>query len=155
LVFALAAALAASCVSNRGPTSPGAPSAEDARMDAALEPPPPTWKYQPLSWAKLDEIERWLATPGANADPSTHCEAQLQLAQGLLDYANRERAKTGESVFDARVARAEHLLRDAMGDSALSPQQRGRATATLAKVLSSRGAPAEAQVASETPRPAA
>lgn len=105
---------------------------------------PDAWRYQPLSWAKLERIERWLAGPGAS-DAQARADAQIELAGGLLEFAHLERAKLGEPVFEQRIDRAEDLLQSALGSDALSAQQRERATGALAKVLIAR---------LEDPRPA-
>ena len=49
----------------------------------------PAWRFRPLSWAKLADVETWLAAEGARADARTRIEAELVLAEGRLVFAQR------------------------------------------------------------------
>jgi hypothetical protein len=113
-----------------------APAAHPSQGGDALETPD-AWRHQPLSWAKLERIERWLSGPAAS-DAQARAEAETELAGGLLEFAHLERTKLGELVFEQRLDRAEDLLQSALGSGAISAQQRERATAALAKVLVAR-----------------
>jgi hypothetical protein len=129
-------------------------SAPAPRVDAQrAEAAPPDWRFEPLSWTKLERIERWLEGPGT-IDASRKSEAEVELAEGLLEYARLERAKLGEATFEARLDRAEDLLQAALGSDATSSQLRERATSALAKVLIARlGVPAPAPVAAAPTAP--
>lgn len=48
----------------------------------------PAWANEPLSWAKLDTIESWLENAGTGASPFWRVEAELQLAEGRLSFAD-------------------------------------------------------------------
>lgn len=48
----------------------------------------PSWVDEPLSWAKLDTIESWLENIGTGASPFWRVEAELQLAEGRLSFAD-------------------------------------------------------------------
>ncbi|MBM3976776.1 MAG: N-acetylmuramoyl-L-alanine amidase [Planctomycetes bacterium] len=113
----------------------GAAAASD--FGASASDGPEQWRYEPLSWAKLERIERWLDGPGAGA-AEERAEAEIELATGLVEFAREERVKLGEPTFEQRLDRSEDLLQSALGSGALSTQQRERATAALTKVLLAR-----------------
>ncbi|MFT7676209.1 MAG: hypothetical protein ACI8QC_000177 [Planctomycetota bacterium] len=48
----------------------------------------PVWVDEPLSWAKLDALESWLKTSGRSSTPYWRVEAELQLAEGRLSFAD-------------------------------------------------------------------
>ncbi len=51
----------------------------------------PAWRFRPLSWAKLEEIERWLDSEGRFASTEQRVEAELTLAEGRLSFAQRDK----------------------------------------------------------------
>jgi hypothetical protein len=114
-----------------------------------IEPPPPepasaaaapgaartpTWVGQPLSWSKLSEIETWLATDGASADPFWRIEGELALCQGRMDLARSE--KTGQKATDSasrgRLFTSRAGFQRVLGEGDATPEQKKRAEAALA-----------------------
>lgn len=109
------------------------------RDDGPAPPPPragaaePDWIGQPLSWDKLDAIERWLAESADDHDPGLEIEARLELAEGRLEFARRDLA-AGAARSQAVLARLELARRGFEGlvsDSRASAGQRRRAQAGL------------------------
>jgi len=94
----------------------------------------PEWVGQPTSWAKLTEIETWLATEGDSADPFWRIEGELALNQGRMTLSRAE--KSGQDATDAaararvRTART-GFLRVAQASDA-TPTQKKRAQAMVA-----------------------
>jgi hypothetical protein len=76
-------------------SSPGA----ERRYDDSV----PGWVGQPLSWDKLAEVEAWLDGPALEASDFWRLEGVLELAQGRLEFALRDRDKLGEGRVASRV----------------------------------------------------
>src|SRR5262249_6874977 len=65
---------------------------------APVETPPehdsaptyPHWAGKPVSWSKLGDIEDWLAGPGPEQYPAYVPRAELELAEGRLELAQKE-----------------------------------------------------------------
>jgi hypothetical protein len=117
------------------------------------EPLTPAWSARPVSWEKLGEIEEWLRGSGPSRTPEYVPEAQLQLAEGRLALADRERGEIPPQVFEVRLTSAEGGFRQALARSDLSPSQKLRAERGLAhaKELRSGKAPARTAVAAAAP----
>ncbi|TAJ16680.1 MAG: hypothetical protein EPO68_10710, partial [Planctomycetota bacterium] len=113
--LALLAACAGPTAHRQAPPQSGSSDASTASAPRSNEPleTPDAWRFQPLSWAKLERIERWLSGPGAQ-DAQARADAEIELAGGLLEFAHLERTKLGEVVFDQRLDRAEDLLQSAL-----------------------------------------
>lgn len=112
----------ASCVH----TGTGGPSSS-SRL--APREPEPVWMDLPLSWNKLDQIEAWLESSAVDSDSSFRIEAELQLAEGRLEFAERDlrssnvpspsvslRLRNSREAFEALLAH----------QSELTPPQRAR-----------------------------
>lgn len=76
----------------------------------------PAWAGQPLSWEKLEAIEVWLDENRYAARKSLVARADLELAEGRLSFAKRERG-TSPASLAARVAAAEDGFRQVLGNS--------------------------------------
>jgi hypothetical protein len=94
----------------------------------------PTWVSMPPSWERLDEIERWLQREGASADPVERLEAELQLAEGRLDYAQLDRQKNPRASVGQRLAMASEGFRRVLASSAANSSQKSRARGGLERV---------------------
>ena len=108
-----------------------------ARRPVPLPPvaPPPTlapaWADQPLSWRKLDAIERWLEGPGTSATAHWRIEGELELAQGLVTLARADAAAVDRSQLEARLLKARDRFEDVLVDPAASLSQADRARVGL------------------------
>lgn len=81
--------LVAGCRSTpKAPVDPIRPGA--APYAAAQDDAVPPWLGEPLSWEKLERVERWLDNEGRNATPQWRNEAELTLNSGRLDFARRD-----------------------------------------------------------------
>src|SRR5690606_27564666 len=136
LALPLLLALLAACTAPR--------TYEPAGGAPAYDPAAPTWVGEPLSWAKLEGLERWLAATGPQADPYWRREAELELAEGRLLFAradlsqgqaNAERVATR---FAAAREGFERVVRDPLAGEA----QRRRALQRLEEGLGSAPPPA-------------
>jgi hypothetical protein len=123
--------------------------------EGAGQPPPraaasaPTWIGLPLSWEKLDEIERWLVESADDHDPALEIEARLELAEGRLEFARRDLV-AGGSRSQAVLARLELARRGFEGlvaDERASAGQRRRARSGLEAARGLSGGPASGSVA--------
>ena len=77
--------------SGRSAYEPYAPSATRlSTASSARTRGAPAWRFRPLSWSKLADVETWLAAEGARADARTRVEAELVLAEGRLVFASRD-----------------------------------------------------------------
>jgi len=86
---------------NYTPTSYDPPARSTARPTRSQRAP--TWRFQPLSWEKLESIESWLAGSGRRATPTLRIEGELTLARGRLTFATRDRAQLTPSALNARL----------------------------------------------------
>lgn len=93
--------------------------------------PEPDWVDMRPSWERLDAIERWLTTSGASADPVLRLEAELQLAEGRLDFAQADVAKNPRASVAQRVSAAEEGFQRVLSSSAANSSQRNRARSGL------------------------
>jgi hypothetical protein len=93
--------------------------------------PEPEWVEMRPSWERLDAIERWLTSSGASADPVLRLEAELQLAEGRLDFAQADVAKNPRAAVGHRVAAAEEGFQRVLSSSAANSAQRNRARSGL------------------------
>lgn len=91
----------------------------------------PDWVSMEPSWSRLDAIERWLDTSGIRADPTQRLEAELQLSEGRLDFAQADRARSASAQVAARVESAIEGFRRVQRSSASNDSQRRRADAGL------------------------
>jgi hypothetical protein len=95
----------------------------------------PQWVGEPLSWAKLAEIESWLAAEGASTDPFWRVEGELALNQGRMELSRAEKTgqKAAESAVRARLRTAHAGFRRLLAGSDVTPTQQKRAQAGLAQ----------------------
>lgn len=117
-------------------------------------PPPetsrPAWIEMEPSWSRLDAIERWLDTGGTRDDANLRIEAELQLAEGRLDFAESDRLRNPNARVENRVEAAREGLQRTLRSSVTNASQRRRAEAALARaaaldqLLPSRPGPAAA-----------
>lgn len=91
------------------------------------EPQPTDWLDAPLTWQKLEDIERWLDSPSARQDRETRIEAELQLAEGRLRFATRDLAQRPGSPVTQRLSSARSGFEYVRSASGASPNQRERA----------------------------
>lgn len=91
------------------------------------EPQPTTWLDAPLTWDKLQDIERWLESPASREDRSLRIEAELQLAEGRLSYALRDLAQRPGSPVTQRLSSARSGFELVRSDRSASANQRERA----------------------------
>ncbi|MFN0008865.1 MAG: hypothetical protein ACKVXR_13270, partial [Planctomycetota bacterium] len=94
----------------------------------------PEWVGEPTSWAKLDEIETWLASEGYSADPFWRIEGELALNQGRMTLSRAD--KSGQTVTDAaaraRVRTARMGFQRVAQASDATPTQKKRAESMVA-----------------------
>lgn len=83
----------------------------------AKETSAPNWHGQPLSWEKLRRIETWLAGPGSGSRPGAVPAAELELAQGRVTMARRDKNALSASVLEARLDLAEAGFRRVVRNS--------------------------------------
>ena len=128
-VLAAALLMLASCV---GPTRRSTP-VRDPGVNArsqqvpASAGPAPTWSMLPTSWSKLTEIERWISDRPSRRDYWS-VEAQLQLAEGRLAYANDLRdPSTPPSYVALRRREALAGFERVLSDPTATSDQRSRA----------------------------
>ena len=89
----------------------------------------PEWVHEPLSWEKLDAIERWLASADSAHDRELLLEAHLQLAEGRVEITRRDRERGAgrDAAARARLVAARADLTDVRADARATPGQRTRA----------------------------
>ena len=92
------------------------------------------WRYEPHSWAKLEAINAWLASPEAARDSGLAVEARLQLAEGRLEFARAERRSTEPGILRQRLGMAEQGFRGVLAASSASALQESRARLGLRSV---------------------
>lgn len=136
LGLALLLVLGASCVSAPLPTS-SEPSEELGTRAAASTPP---WVGQAASWSKLSAIERWLAGSGPRQSPGWVNRAHLELGEGRLTLAQRERKEIPANVLAFRLHAAEGDFQAVLDASGVPPLERQRAQNGLAEIRALRGA---------------
>ena len=107
---------------------------------ASAPEPTVSWRSMPLSWAKLDTLEDYLDSQAARADPASRLEAELELSEGRLTFARRERAHTSPQRTALRLARAEAGFEVVLADRFATSAQRRRARRGLDDVEAERGA---------------
>lgn len=99
-----------------------------APASRSLPAPGPAWRLQPLSWSKLDEVERWLRVQGPRATAAERLEAELVLAEGRLSYARRDGSRGVSPEVADRLALARDGFRRALESPAAGALQRRRAS---------------------------
>jgi hypothetical protein len=107
----------------------------------------PTWRYQPLSWNKLESIEAWLAGDGRFASAADRVDAELVLAEGRLTFARRDAQRVSASVLSSRLEAAEQGFQNVAHSRDASPDARRRAQNALREISGLRpAAPKSMQV---------
>jgi len=96
---------------------------------------PPGWQQEALSWSKLDNIEVWLDSPSAQAQPYWRVEGQLLLAEGRAVFLDRDRAdgKLGHHLSQ-RAADAKRGFEVVLRDPEARPSQAERARRGLSEL---------------------
>ena len=127
-VLALAACRAA-------PKRPAAPDPEASAPVARTVEIAPSWIGEPVSWAKLEAIETWLAAQDAGSDRYWVIEGELQLAQGRLELARHDQGqeKSTTAAIAARVRTARAGLERVIANEEASAGQKKRAQAALVR----------------------
>lgn len=123
------AALLASALVALGACQGPRPRAGDAAPSSA-ERGDPAWIHAPLSWEKLDAIERWLESADSVHDQGLLLEAHLQLAEGRVEITRRDRERGAghDPAARARLLAAQGDLAAVREDARATPGQRTRAT---------------------------
>ncbi len=112
------------------------PAADPSAADHGRQAGPasaPYWANEPLSWAKLSEVEDWIHSRAAKSDPYWRIEGELTLAEGRLTLARRDAAGgTDARNIDARAIEqrrgaARAGFQRVLDDGAANPEQRLRA----------------------------
>jgi len=127
VVFSLAAAALGPACATRQPTPPPVYENDRGAPDPAETGRAPAWSTMANSWAKLDEIERWIAaTPSRRGYWTT--EARLQLAEGQLRFATEQLAPgTSDQIVTYRRGSAQQGFESVARDASASSNQRTRA----------------------------
>jgi hypothetical protein len=94
----------------------------------------PTWVGQPPSWSKLAAIERWLSTQGPSPSGIWVNRAHLELGEGRLTLAQRERREIPANVLAFRLHAAEADFQAVLDASGVPALERQRATSGLAEL---------------------
>lgn len=102
--------------------------------EPALATPSAAWQYQPHSWAKLEAILSWMESEEAQRDPSLQVEAELQLAEGRLEFARAERRISEPAVLRQRLSLAQQGFQSVLAHYAASALQSSRARMGLRSV---------------------
>jgi len=97
-----------------------------------VEPPvvetrAPTWVDQPLSWSKLETLEKWLEHDAARHEPSLVIEGRLVLNEGRLQFSQRDRATTPADTLRLRIENAREGFAAVKDDPRASAGQKRRA----------------------------
>ena len=89
----------------------------------------PSWPREPLSWAKLEEIERWLEEEAGEHDPGLRIEAVLQLNEGRLQFSRDDIDQRSAPAEALRVRLEKALLgfEQVLGEPGATPGQKSRA----------------------------
>lgn len=104
----------------------------------------PAWVGTPLSWARLDEIETWLASEGERSEPYWRIEGELALAEGRLRFARTDlgqRAGVRSARLAERLAAAVEGFRSVLREPLADSRQLARARRGL-REAEGLGAPA-------------
>ncbi len=139
LALLLVALLGASCTST---STGGGGRSSDPWMSSSEGASAPDWYAEPLSWAKLQHIESWLLGAGPERWPDEVPGAELELAQGRVDLARRERATLSDATVRARLSLAEAGFRRVLSDSRADAQDRRHADAGIGEVAALLDGPA-------------
>lgn len=107
---------------------------ERPQLAKAPEAPPPDWQGEPLSWEKLEHIEAWLGGDGPWDWPEYVPEAELELAEGRLTLARRERDGLPPAVLDSRLRGSRDGFREVIANSDSTSYQVERAERGLVEV---------------------
>jgi len=118
-------------------TVPPPPSDAPPEYDSA--PAYPHWTGKPVSWTKLDEIERWLDGPGPAQYPESVPTAELELAEGRLALTKKEASGLAKPVLAGRLASAESGFKVLLARAPLEQSIRQRAERGLAEIAELRG----------------
>jgi N-acetylmuramoyl-L-alanine amidase len=102
---------------------------------SVVEPATTSWRYRPLSWEKLEQIERWLDAESAGAPQGLVLEAELELAEGRVALARQDRATLDPGVLAQRLGAAEGGFRRVLAEGEASADQRLRAQTGMADVV--------------------
>jgi hypothetical protein len=150
LFLSLSALLLAACT-----TVP--PVAVDAAPEYDAAPAYPHWSGRSVSWAKLSEIEDWLAGNGPERYPEYVASAELELAEGRLSLAKKEQQGLSTAVLAGRLKASEGGFRALLAKSDLKPALRLRAEQGLDQIEELRGEAAArtSKVPVKAPIPAA
>ena len=111
---------------------------------SSAAPSAASWRDRPTSWEKLDDIEAWLDAASPSADRELYAEARLQLAEGLLEFAQRDRGAATEDVIRFRLRRAGDLFAQVEGDPNASWSQQSRARTGAARIEALKASPVHA-----------
>ena len=146
----------------RSPTAdPGPLASTPVRASPEVAPP---WIADPLSWAKLDAIEDWLASQPSSPRGFWALEGELQLQAGRIDLARREGepakpagsdAQASREAREARLRTAKTSLERLLADEGLSAGQKKRAQDAISRadqMLAKGGQPSERGSLSLIPR---
>lgn len=90
---------------------------------------PPGWVRQSLSWEKLEALEQWLENDSQRHDPGLVVEAELQLNEGRLVFAQRDldHKSVPNETLRVRVESAKDGFTKVLANPSASPGQRARA----------------------------
>jgi hypothetical protein len=145
----LLAAAAAVCGACRAPGPASEPTPSHEPIEAVMHAEP-TWVGEPLSWEKLDALERWLVEASDAHDSALELEGRLELAEGRLEFARRDLSDPKSNRPDAlaRVELARRGFEQVLADPRASKGQLARAQFGLDGARSSQGQrPAAANLA--------
>jgi hypothetical protein len=89
----------------------------------------PSWPREPLSWDKLEEIERWLAEESSEHDPGLRIEAVLQLNEGRLHFSRDDidRQSAPSEAVRVRLHKALAGFEQVLREPSATPGQKSRA----------------------------
>ena len=137
----LAGALLLALFAGSACVSPEMRSAENSGRVATTSSAP-AWVGQPLDWAKLEDIERWLELESDHYEPYWVLHAELSLSEGRLAFARREEggAGAGSTAWKARLQSARAGFQRVLADGSANGAQRSRASRGLEEIESLRGA---------------
>ena len=150
------AALAALCALGACHAPAQAPPLETSEpVEAVMTYAEPTWVGEPLSWEKLDALERWLVEAADTHDSALELEGRLELSEGRLEFARRDLSTTGARQDAlARIELARRGFEQVLADPRASKGQLARAQFGLDSARSVQGKPLVASNVSILPRSA-